>query len=89
VTREEAIHELFWIREDENDLKGKEALEMAIKALEQEQKTGEWIFRKNPNLGKCMQEVRECSACGRVFCDHIEPYKNFCGFCGAKMEVNG
>ena len=34
MTREEAINELFWIREDENDLKGKEALEMAIKALE-------------------------------------------------------
>ena len=34
MTREEAIDELFWIREDENDLKGKEALEMAIKALE-------------------------------------------------------
>ena len=35
MTREEAINELFWIREDENDLKGKEALNMAIKALEQ------------------------------------------------------
>jgi len=34
MTREEAIDELFWIREDENDLKGKEALDMAIKALE-------------------------------------------------------
>ena len=34
MTNEEAIDELFWIREDENDLKGKEALEMAIKALE-------------------------------------------------------
>jgi hypothetical protein len=35
MTIEEAINELFWIREDENDLKGKEALNMAIKALEQ------------------------------------------------------
>ena len=34
MTNGEAIDELFWIREDENDLKGKEALEMAIKALE-------------------------------------------------------
>ena len=34
MTREEAIDELFWIREDENEPKGREALEMAIKALE-------------------------------------------------------
>lgn len=60
-----------------------------LPSVEPERKTGEWIYRKNPNLGKCMKEVRECSACGRVFCDHIEPYKNFCGFCGAKMEVDG
>lgn len=58
-----------------------------VPSVEPERKSGRWIYRKNPNLGKCMQEVRECSACGRVFCDHIEPYKSFCGFCGAKMEV--
>ena len=28
MTNGEAIDELFWIREDENDLKGKEALEI-------------------------------------------------------------
>ena len=51
-----------------------QALDMAIKALEQESKTGHWIEDRFGN---------KCSCCGI----HINKYINFlhCPVCGAKM----
>ena len=50
----------------------KEALEMAIKALEQEPKTGHWIYKG----------YYECSECGKS--TYLNK-SNYCPNCGAKM----
>lgn len=56
-----------------------EALDMAIKALEQESKTGHWINLKD-TYGDIVESV--CSNC-----DHNGVYKwKYCTNCGAKME---
>lgn len=58
--------------------KYREALDAAVKALEQEPKTGHWI-RISP------AEIYECSECGQnVMTSDICVYK-FCHGCGAKM----
>lgn len=86
MTREEAIEQLYNIlfnnyRSAEKD---KEALDMAIKALEQEPKKGKWIdcWRNlnNPKhiwWGGCI-----CSICN----EKTNAYYNFCPNCGSKME---
>ena len=85
MTREEAINILYGIQADNlnlNDAYTKdkyEALDIAIKALEQEPKTGYWID---------IDDIEsECSECG-----HREPNErfifkdiNFCAKCGARM----
>jgi PHP family Zn ribbon phosphoesterase len=64
-----------------------EALNQAIKALEQESKTGHWEWVQydcNPNIGNW-----HCSEC-RGICTKmhsIEDAYNYCPNCGAKMEV--
>jgi rubrerythrin len=91
MTIEEAINELFWIREDENDLKGKEALNMAIKSLEQtepERKTGKWEYIQydgNPKIGNW-----HCSNCRLIVNLGFEgaPYYHYCPSCGTRMEVD-
>ena len=61
---------------------------MAIKALEQEPKTGHWIYQgvdigSNDEAYPCY----ECSNCNEI--SYILPEEidyNFCPYCGAKME---
>lgn len=76
MTREEAIDILqntsFFGRViDDIDT----AIEMAIEALEQEEKTGKWDVMSG--------EIFKCSEC-KQFSDKIT---DFCPNCGAKMEV--
>ena len=63
------------------------ALDMAIKALEQEsqQKVGHWIFDKE----KLGYWISTCSECEHIFHgNEVLIYKpKFCANCGAKMEV--
>ena len=76
MTREEAIRVL---KEGGLTLKEcEEAFDMAIKALEQEPKTGHW-----KRIG---YDVYECSICGQnVMTGDICAYKH-CHGCGAKMK---
>jgi len=64
-----------------------EAYNMAIKALEQEPKTGHWV-----EIDDEPHEVWECDNCGFIIDGSgcIEPYEyrdiyNYCPNCGAKM----
>ena len=59
---------------DRTTRKERQALDLAIKALERPQ--GEWNYIQ---AGMCV-----CPFCGAM--PHKE-YKNFCANCGAKMEV--
>ena len=86
MTREEAIsimNVIVHMLEPQYDTdRIEDAVEMAIKALEQELKTGHWIFDKKSDLSKC-------SICG-AYCPHdglgrIETY--YCSYCGAKMQT--
>lgn len=54
------------------------ALDIAIKALEQEPKTGHWIVEVWNN-----KEHRTCSVC-QILVDY-EPCYHYCPYCGAKM----
>ena len=79
MTREEAIEALTSKDVHNSDIMF-EALDMAVKALEQEPKIGHWIYDKKSDLSKC-------SICG-AYCPHdelgrIETY--YCSYCGAKM----
>jgi hypothetical protein len=88
MTREEAIEEVetaFDIWESEYDTgndwsKAHKARDMAIKALEQEPKTGHWIDITNKN--KTVIAVR-CSCCEKSPKYAIK--SDFCPNCGAKM----
>lgn len=80
MTRQEALHELYDIfgygfyneRVDE-------ALNMAIKALEQQPKRGYWLEAKEED--PCWYR---CSECGRLY----DLDENYCPNCGARMEGN-
>jgi len=82
MTREEAINIMSQMIKDEEGFLSDntvEAHKMAIKALEQEPKTGHWIDDK-------------CAVCGKGIEDLIaspEWYRNeapnFCPFCGIKL----
>ncbi len=85
MTREEAINFLKgYLDEEVYTEKCRNAHEMAIKALEQEPKTGHWIGEPNNWL--------RCSECGKHY-PHTSIYKiqgsNYCPNCGAKMESEG
>lgn len=72
MTREEALEELDSLiipRDGEQD-KLADAFEMAIKALEQEPKTGRWINNQNGTY--------TCDKCG---CKHSR--SNYCPNCGS------
>lgn len=87
MTREEAIEILsgFGIinRYCSEDA---EALDMAIKALEQESKIGHWIVNKEKSLARCsnckflLKNKDEI----KLFGTFIQGY-NYCPYCGAKM----
>ena len=80
MTREEAINNIKEHCYFANLLsQAKEALDEAIKALEQEPKTGHWIETDGGV---------ECDKCGKWY-PHAPIAKNvikFCCECGAKME---
>lgn len=68
-------------------MKRVEAFDMAIKALEQQPKTGRWIvIRKEYEfMGSVVNEAQGCKCSN---CDWIVKLKSdFCPNCGAKMEV--
>lgn len=83
MTREEAIE----ILSDVGDInrccaEDAEALDMAIKALEQQPKTGWWIDIQYFKADETYYRPK-CPFCS------IEPkvYSNYCPNCGAKMEA--
>ncbi len=59
-----------------------EVFDMAIKALEQEPKTGHWIISPND----CFVS---CSECGLHGDKGIYKHYRWCPNCGAKMESEG
>lgn len=80
MTREEAIS-FLQVDKQYQDIKDyREALDIAIKALEQEPKTGHWIVEVWNN-----KEHHTCSVCQRVV-DYESCY-HYCPYCGAKLEV--
>lgn len=81
MTREEAIEILYQysVRDMTYPKEDIEAFELAIKALEQEPKTGHWIVEVWNN-----KEHRTCSVCQRVV--DYEPCYHYCPYCGAKLE---
>lgn len=95
MTREEELDWLYRLRSEIYVYMPKEwlipmndALDMAIKALEQEQKTGHWI---NAKVGKLFPSNDfKCSACGNILdfdgvnCGRGDA--NYCPNCGAKMS---
>lgn len=64
-----------------------EILNLAIKALEQEPKTGEWIKQNDDYF-----DWYECSECGygsegeMQYSSEYDVRTNYCPHCGAKME---
>lgn len=91
MTNEEAIQILKQYLDMDAEVKSEylEAQRMAIKALEQEPKTGhwEWVqYDSNPNIGNW-----HCSEC-RTIIPHMPvetdrtPIYKWCPMCGAKME---
>lgn len=93
MTREEAIKGLKRLSYEFSGYKpNEEMFDMAIKALEQEPKTGKWIDRQFKS--KIDGEIRngwECSECHESFfrydfvnTDEFIP--NFCPKCGADMR---
>lgn len=96
MTNKEAIERLKWVEKRISDItyspESFEALEIAIKALE-EKPTGEWIAREDMDYldeNKVEHKHFECNKCGLIhdFIDgHTSSY-NFCPNCGAKMKID-
>lgn len=92
MTNEEAIKMLKSKMDGHTDTSYEwaETVRMAIKALEQEPKTGEWILQpSNKEQGERDFIWWKCSECGQVIFSETEKdrreYHAFCGRCGAKM----
>jgi rubrerythrin len=96
MTREEAIarireHMIIHKSKEPRAIYITEALEMAIKALEQtepERKTGKWEYIQydgNPKIGNW-----HCSNCRLIVNLGFEgaPYYHYCPSCGTRMEVD-
>lgn len=70
----------------EYDAEGIEALEMAIKALEKEPKSGHW-----EQYGDSWEDKFKCSECGKeqpkILCGEqiIGHWSDYCPNCGARM----
>lgn len=82
MTREEAVEIIKREIEPVSDIfpEVREALDMAVKALEEQPKTGEWIEVTNSH--------RECPYCHTKW-SYVENEVEFfdhCPRCGAKME---
>ena len=58
----------------------KKAIKAAIKALEQEPKTGHWII-----IDDCEKFIAKCSECGRIEDSRMISKYPYC-HCGAKMQ---
>ena len=101
MTREEAIEVLKDCELNPCVPKDKEAVNMALKALEQKPKMGHWIGRKEvkPGVwkdftvfvnskGYTVDDCR-CSECGDWLTgsDEYDCPARYCPNCGAKMEV--
>jgi len=84
MTREEAIEKL----KSYDPMSMMPALQMAIKALKAQPKTGKWIPQKG---GGCC-----CSECGRYALDevdgnfiHVSAKSKYCPHCGVMMLKEG
>lgn len=92
MTREEAIKVITSNDVFDADLIY-EAVSMAIKALEQEPKTGHWkIIPFSNNYGEYRPNKYVCSECGWEIdlCRGLQQdtgHRLFCEHCGAKMKV--
>ena len=77
MTNQEAIKELEYVKKQTGyaDI----ALDLAIKALEQQPKTGHWIRQTDD-----YHDYYECEYCGIAV--GLDDIRNYCPNCGAKME---
>lgn len=83
MTNEEAI-EALTSNVVENPELMYEALDLAIKALEQARPKGKWIIRPD----RASDIEYRCSECGKIqFADDTNEL-NYCCNCGSKMEVS-
>ena len=86
MTIEEAIKSLKSLKSFHNGSYGT-ALELAIKALEKEPKTGHW-----EKYGDSWENKFKCSECGKeqpkILCGEriIGHWSDYCPYCGARME---
>ena len=78
------IYEYADFQDNPNEDEFWEAFDMAIKALEQEPKTGHWIYSRAVNTGEIV--FSECSVCGNGE-SGCALRMNYCPNCGAKMEA--
>ena len=77
MTREEAIAD---IRDNIKPVVGGISLDMAIEALEQQEKTAAWVpTDEEPH------EIYECNACGWLLYDIDRTDFKYCPNCGARM----
>lgn len=92
MTREEAK---AWLEHHfdpiQDGTKQSEAVSLAIKALEQEPKTGHWIVQpSNKEQGERDFIWWKCSECGQVIYSETEKdrkeFHAFCSRCGADMR---
>lgn len=66
-----------------------DTFDMAIKALEQEQKTGHWIrWYEHKETDWYIEDIPhcKCSECGKEYDTHSSQFIKYCYECGAKME---
>lgn len=80
MTREEAINQLQDAKDGYQEYLSAEIIDMAIKALEQEPKTGHWIEHEQNGIAHI-----ECSECSTWFLRCHLLRNTYCPNCGAKM----
>lgn len=80
MTREEAINQLQDAKDGYQEYLSAETIDMAIKALEQEPKTGHWIEHEQNGIAHI-----ECSECLTWFLRCHLTRNSFCPNCGATM----
>lgn len=62
-------------------------VELLQKDVSREFVRAKWIKHHYDDDRICMKEMIECTHCGKCMCDRYNPYKNFCSYCGKKMDV--
>ncbi|MBQ1294362.1 MAG: hypothetical protein IIY21_10010 [Clostridiales bacterium] len=85
MTPEEAIaygKECLSWNQFSKDMKMYQFIEMAIKALSQEPKTGKWIVHEKPHGIRYL----ECSYCNIWYLNEHLIRNSYCPNCGAKMQ---